>query len=266
MSLKNVYVFLGMLISMLIGMLFVFYPYEETSINNEIDVTDVTEENIQHFSQQINHEIDERLPYELLEKKCEIIDDTTHTDIQIVYPQLMCKSRNASVCEQFANILIEQTAREILEDFQGLDTYISMDYNVSLATDKVISVQFFGDAYIWGTAHPSQFWKAINIDLTKGSRISLDALYEYTIKDYINSDNFTFSYGAIVPYTDNVELLLADYANNSYHVNDFYLTEDKIGIALEVNFASGGYVQYEAGYQLLKACQKESDIWTFIQK
>lgn len=91
-------------------------------------------------------------------------------------------------------------------------------------------------------------------------------MYEYTIKDYINSDNFTFSYGAIVPHTDNVELLLADYANNSYHVNDFYLTEDKIGIALEVNFASGGYVQYEAEYQLLKACQKESDIWTFIQK
>lgn len=140
MSLKNVCVFLGMLISMLIGMLLVFYPYEETSINNEIDVT---EENTQHFSQQINHEIDERLPYELLEKKCEIIDDTTHTDIQIVYPQLMCKSRSTSVCEQFANILIEQTAREILEDFQDLDTYISMDYNVSLATDKVISVQFF---------------------------------------------------------------------------------------------------------------------------
>ena len=70
----------------------------------------------------------------------------------------------------------------------------------------------------------------------------------------------------ISPHTDNVELLLADYANNSYHVNDFYLTEDKIGIALEVNFASGGYVQYEAEYQLLKSCQKESDIWTFIQK
>lgn len=225
-----------MLISVLISILLVFYLYEETSINNEIDVTDVTEENIQHFSQQINHEINERLSYEFFEKKCEIIDDTTHTDIQIVYPQLMCKSRSTSVCEQFANILIEQTAREILEDFQDLDTYISMDYNVSLATDKVISVQFFGDVYIWGTAHPSQFWKAINIDLTKGSRISLDALYEYTIKDYINSDNFTFSYGAIVPHTDNVELFMADYANNSYHVNDFYLTEDKIGYRFRSEF------------------------------
>ena len=101
-----------------------------------------------------------------------------------------------SICEQLVNILIEQTAREILEDFQDLDTYISMDYNVSLAPDKVISMQFFGDVYIWGTAHPSQFWKAINIDLTKGSRISLDALYEYTIKDYINSVGFvsTFNY------------------------------------------------------------------------
>lgn len=241
---------------------------KEIRNNDELSNIPYTEQDIQSNSETSQYrpyrdgnekvEIDSGLQYVIFEKKYEIFDERINTDIKITYPQL--KSKNSENSYTFVNTLIERTALEILESLQSHDVYVSLNYNISLATEKVLSVQFCGDAYIHGTAHPFQVWLAANLSLEDGRRLQICDLYDNSLQNYINDENFKFAYGVIEPAAENVKSLMSDYAGNDYHMSDFYLTPTKLGIVFELNFASGGYVQYEAEYARLASYKKENEI------
>ncbi len=78
---------------------------------------------------------------------------------------------------EFKKTMIAQTAEDLKYLPKGVNNYIDVSYNVELANDKIISLQF-GHSEYGGGAHPNYSTFTLNYDLENARELKLDDLFK----------------------------------------------------------------------------------------
>lgn len=164
------------------------------------------------------------------------------------------------------NELIKNEALKVLSYFKESlgDVEIDIDYDVTLKTPRIISIQYYGMGMVSETAHPNKLFYTANIDLVDEVKLRLSDIIS------IDSD-FTHKFinGEFTPMwleqSERIDLseftvdeLISDFTNadsfayvGSEMQSDVfsYLTEDSLGISIPVSHVIGGHAEYEIEYQ-----------------
>lgn len=100
--------------------------------------------------------------------------------IFIEYPQIKGLgdvAREQATNDYIKNDIWNSQVSEVVESYKDFDMYIKlsvdMRYNVTLRTEKLLSIEYTGWAYIEGSAHPNNYFYGVTIDLEKVERLKL---------------------------------------------------------------------------------------------
>ena len=185
--------------------------------------------------------------YEMYSDKFEDINPENDTNMVVHYPQI--KNFRDKNREKVINKLIEWSA------IGGYWTYgsnkgrsLDIDYKVTLATEQLLSVQFSGLMYLKGTAHPNKEFYTINIYLENGEIIDVSDFVDFGNEELLAANVFEFASGSMQPDGEISDVLKEHIGS----VHSYYLTPERLGVAVYVNFASGGHWEFEASYDDLK--------------
>ena len=188
------------------------------------------------------------------------IDSKTYTytlngnNVSIKYPVLNSNEMNLSS----VNELIKQTALSGFNEDEEVEQQIDIDYEVIFYNNEFISIAFTGLANTITAAHPNNIFYTLNIDIKKGTKITLTdvynidnnfiEIYKSEFKRQINPEIAMY----LENYTDKE---LKEMLNNADKANDgmfSYYTDTTIGISLPTIFAIGNYSKIEINRDLLK--------------
>jgi hypothetical protein len=79
--------------------------------------------------------------------------------------------------EGFKKNMLEQTDEDLSYLPEGVSNFMEIDYNVELANDDFLSIQFQNTAFTGG-AHPNHYFSSLNYDLKSGREIKLAELFK----------------------------------------------------------------------------------------
>ncbi|CAN5303975.1 hypothetical protein BH20ACI1_BH20ACI1_01950 [soil metagenome] len=89
----------------------------------------------------------------------------------------LVKAEVMKALAEFKKTMTAQTAEDLKYLPKGVNNYIDISYNVELANDKIISLQF-GDSEYGGGAHPNYSTSTLNFDLQNGRELKLADLFQ----------------------------------------------------------------------------------------
>lgn len=240
----------------------------ETSIDNNItvEVTNQKQENISYpnisgLTEEKNCEGEENL-YDVVAQKFLKGDD-----IVISYPTISGLSDSSK--QQKINNLLKTEAFTEFTDYsqdQGInieDLTLTIEYEISLQNNNLLSVCYKGYVYLKGAAYPRSLFTTINIDINEGKRIKLgdlvnidddlvqkvkEGLYSYIDKD----PDWAVVYRQELNNDLLDELVNADYELgadcNSYITNEYlvlsFLTQHVAGDHFEIEYDLGSMKKY----------------------
>jgi len=181
----------------------------------------------------------------------------TNKDISISYPQI--SGLNGSTAQNSINQLIKTEALKGLNFFAVTDSLtLEISYKIKSETAGILSVVYTGTGYVQGTAYPTNLFYTTNIDIKNGVKLQL--------KDIVKADNDLadkYLSGAFIPLDASLNsaqtsmtkeefsqaLLNADSLEKTNIEKQFftfsYLTEDSLGISVNVIHALGDHQEYE---------------------
>jgi len=174
-------------------------------------------------------------------------------DVVIKYPVL----NSNEIDLRYVNELIKEKAISVFNTDEEYEQYIDIDYEIAFYNNEFISIIFKGLANTNLSAHPTNIFYTLNIDIEKGSIIKLTDIYKIDrnfIEIYIselkkqNLDVVEY----LESYTDeNLEEMFhnADMENDGIFS---YFTESSIGISLPTIYALGDHFEMEINEELLK--------------
>lgn len=181
----------------------------------------------------------------------QVMNDTSHKNSTTTakYPQLISDEKDYSVVNKMIEGSVRNCFGNFPEDYE--DMTFTMNYRVTMSTDKLVSIVFEGDYNMVTAAHPNSVFFTFNIDLEQASKIKLKDIYtidgrfidlfrkqwpEQTdpgLADYLN----TFS-------NDEIMRMFADTDNEASSVYS-YFTDGKLGISFSVPHALGDHIEIE---------------------
>ncbi len=181
--------------------------------------------------------------------------------------------------QEQVNKIIKDEAIKVLKYYEDPfgSVEINIDYNITLETPSLLSIQYSGIGSVSNAAHPNKLFYTTNIDVEKGEKIRL--------ADIINIDSIFIQkfldgkfvamwneQGELIDLTTLSSARLQDGFTEADSLDNIgtekqsdvysYLTENSLGISISVPYAVGGHAEYEINYQDLKENIKdEKDIW-----
>lgn len=196
------------------------------------------------------------------------IDKEDINDISIQYPVISGLSNK--IKQQKINDTIKANALKVYNyydypDREHLD--LDIEYLVSLKSDCILSIQYFGLGYIKGAAHPNKLFYTTTIDIKTGNRLRLLDLVnveEGLLDMFVNGEFKPLcpkqEESALELYKnyDELKKLFINADNMDYIGTDMqsdvfsYLTKDSLGISVPVAFAIGGHAEFEIEYDKIK--------------
>lgn len=212
--------------------------------------------------------------YSIIELSCSQSEDEISYTIN--YPQITGLVANDK--QERINEIIEDEALKVLNYYENPfgSVEVTIDYNISLTTPDILSIQYTGIGTVSNAAHPNKLFYTTNIDIEKGTKIRLADVIK------IDSDfNQKFINGEFIAlWTEQSEQIdLSEFSIENLQ-EDFteadsldnigtekqsdvfsYFTEDSLGISIPVPYAIGGHAEYEIKYQDLKDNITENEIW-----
>lgn len=180
--------------------------------------------------------------------------------VTIEYPQI--KNLADETKQDEINNMLSNEAYKVMNfysDTEGLE--LEIGYTIAFKSPSFLSVQYAGDGYVEGAAHPNHMFYTTNINVENGTHIRLvdvvnvnDAFVELVKSDAfeaVNPDVAEFATdmkGEItVASLQNADNL--DSIGTEQHSETFtYFTEDRLGISIPVSHAAGGHAAFEINY------------------
>lgn len=181
-------------------------------------------------------------------------------EINISYPQITKMSDSNK--QSRINEVIKTEALKVLNDYkEDIDKLnLKMDYEIKYKGSNVLSIQYLGLAMVKKAAYPVHLYNTSNIDLIKGSGLTLKeaaTINSSLVKKYKE--------GKYKPYRADLNLETAQALNrvlDTVSKSDlsqefqkaqakFYFSKDSLGISVEVAHAVGDHMEMEISYKAL---------------
>lgn len=194
------------------------------------------------------------------------IEEDDENNINIEYPVVFGLSDEGK--QKKINELIK------VEALKGYTAYYSEDrdflgrldldihYNVSLESDYILSIQYYGLGELEMAPHPNKLFYTTNIDMMMGNKLRLVNIVnikEGFINKFIDGEFEHIGPLDIEPDLGEYEIydVVEDRFVNADNMGSTfsYLTKDSLGISIPAGHAIGGYAEYEIKYK---------DIWEYL--
>lgn len=190
----------------------------------------------------------------------------TDKEITIKYPQIT--DLDDDDIQKRINEILKAEALSVLGFYEDSnDVYIDISYKIPWQSQTTLSVQYVGYEDVKGAAYPLRLFYTVNINIDKGSKLTLK---DFVIIDDNLVDSF-MNFKEKDPETNQASASAFDYILNTYTAQDLiryfegadssyqnstfvfsYLTKDAIGISIEVPHAVGEHMEIEIKYQDIK--------------
>lgn len=178
-------------------------------------------------------------------------------DISINYPQITGLS--SSTMQNTINQLIKTEALKGLNFFAAAESLtLDIVYEIKLASAGILSISYSGTGYVEGTAHPTNLFYTTNIDIINGVILQLkdlikadnDLAGKFLSGDFIALDaDLNSAQTAMTQEEISRALKNADSLEKTNLEKQFftfsYLTDDSLGISVDVVYAVGDHQEYE---------------------
>ncbi len=167
-------------------------------------------------------------------------------DVKIEYPQI--KEDENDITEKINEIIKEAAINEYYDKWNLEGLTIDQSYEIKNQENRLLSIVFNGYVNVEGTAHPTDTYHAVTINLDTGEKLALSDFIE-SYKDLENSitDNeYEVIYGGLKVYSSDeiLSIIRNNFENISIDDNNqaFYVSEgNKICIIVEMSHAEGDY-------------------------
>ncbi|WP_379157951.1 hypothetical protein [Paenibacillus sp. sgz5001063] len=200
----------------------------------------------------------------------------TDNDISIRYPHIT--GIDDYIKEVKINKLLKFEALVPLDDYLNStedydDLSMDIDYEVSLKSENLLSVQYKGFSYSDEAAYPLDLFYTTNVDVKYGKKlglsnvIKLDTRFVHKLREHLAEniqDDVVKSY--FLERTSSEELLnYLNGADSSFEISNFafsYFTKDSLGISLATFHGAGDHKEFELKYQDIKEfLNTENEVW-----
>jgi hypothetical protein len=187
-------------------------------------------------------------------------------DVSINFPQIIGLKDNSKQTQ--INDLLKNEALSIVENVYGdpEDVTIKIDYKVMMQTKNLLSIQYSGFGYSNGASYPTDYLYTINIDLEKVIKLRLSDLVkvdagfvrkfrQYKVEKSPENEIKAVAFKYIIESHTDADLITSFKRADSSYLNGgtfSYLTNDSLGISMEVPHVSGDHVEIELKYQDIK--------------
>ena len=212
--------------------------------------------------------------------KLSLSKDDNIIKYNIKYPEISGLSDAGKQNE--INAILKNEALKVLNYYKDAlgSLELNVDYNITLKSPYILSVQYTGSGFVSNAAHPNSLFYTTNINMNTGDRLRL--------KDVINIDkNFAdkFLKGDFKPLLSEKSDVLKQHTNEEiqkYFMNAdsldnigtaqqsdtyMYFTNDALGISISVGHALGDHAEFETKYQNIKDYIKtDNEIWKYLIK
>lgn len=181
--------------------------------------------------------------------------------VVINYPQISGLPNQST--QNFINDLLKSEAFKAIKVYSGTDEEysIELNYDIHLATERLLSIEYIGLRYVANTAYPNNIFYTVNIDIDQAKRLKLTDVVN--VKDELIQNinyNSYLEHSSDIKYDDiNAEVINSNVfynlENSDLYLNDAisgvssYLTEDSLGISFPVSHALGDHVEFEIPYK-----------------
>lgn len=182
-------------------------------------------------------------------------------NIKINYPQIT--GLPDSKLQTKINALLKAAALEACDYYAETEQsfHLEMDYQPKLVGAELLSIQYSGIGYVEGAAYPNNHFTTINLDLKRGSRLTLPELVKVDsslVKVLQNGKLKPLKpeHDGILKNFTREELLdhlkRSDSRSGSEPASTFsYLTESSLGLSLTVPHALGDHAEFEIEYRAI---------------
>ncbi|AIQ14918.1 DUF4163 domain-containing protein [Paenibacillus durus] len=191
---------------------------------------------------------------------------TYKDSITVRYPQII--NLNDQDKQMKLNEMIKKRAYGYLDNYstEDMDTFsLDLNYKVKFKSEHFLSIQFSGYTYDEGAAHPNDIFYSINIDMDKSVALKLKDMVdideefvtefrEGELQSTINEQRSTLN-----EWTDQEWISMLKDADSRESGISSYLTNDSLGISVEVPHAVGDHAELEISYDEIKQ-KMNSDI------
>ncbi|HWP98082.1 MAG TPA: hypothetical protein VN426_14650 [Syntrophomonadaceae bacterium] len=182
----------------------------------------------------------------------------TEQNIKIKYPQL--SNLHDENRQKKINELIKTAALMVLDDYRddirNLD--LNMDYQIKYQGTGFLSIEYLGLAMVKDAAYPVHLLQTTNIDISKEKQLALSDVV--TINDSFVKK---FTAGQYKAYGSDLNLnsagmlkeVLSGFSSQDLMESfkqptaRFYLTQDALGVSIEVPHAVGDHLEMEMAYK-----------------
>lgn len=187
--------------------------------------------------------------------------------IKIAYPQII--NYKDAMKQAKLNELIKNESlkffKEISNDKDIVLTAFELDYIVELKTNNTLSIKYTGYQNTKGAAHPNHMFLSSNIDIKQGSLIKLGDIIKIDNEFVKLFKSGKFKSISAVYQKGYLEELSDEELIRTFKESQFYLKADSLGISVEVPYAMGNHVEFEAKYQDINdIIIKENEVWKQI--
>lgn len=240
------------------------YASISTSVNQHLEL-DVLPEQKNKNKEISKHDLDasNRTNYAIM------TESYTNKDIKINYPQI--SNLSDKVKQNKVNQIIKDNAYGYLKNFsqEEIDNLSwDINYRITWKSNNLLSIQYSGYSYDEGAAHPVNQFYTTNVDMNKEITLRL--------KDLINiDDDFVTKFkkgklkSTILEQRDELDrhtnqewIEMLNNADSNESEIKIYLTEDSIGISVEVAHVIGDHAEFEIKYEdIPKNIKVENEIW-----
>lgn len=209
----------------------------------------------------------------------EIIDEATHTNVYIEYPQV--NGMVSSKLETQVNSLLKNSVVPFYSGESVVGLNLDMKTSIEFFNDSLISVKYSGFGYYYGAKDVVDTLYAVNIDLKTASIINIHELFRDNFRECLNRDVFVYSgfdksgegktidpnsheYGYINADETIVSEIFDNYDSNMTN-EKYYFNEDKFNLIVKVPSGSSAYLELATDYNSLKKyMQIDNEFWTIF--
>lgn len=182
-------------------------------------------------------------------------------NIKINYPQIT--GLPDSKLQTKINALLKAAALKACDYYAETEQpfRLEIDYQPKLVGAELLSIQYSGIGYAEGAAYPNNHFTTINLDLKRGSRLTLPELVKVNSSLIKVLQNGKLK--ALKPEHDGIlksftseellnKLKRSDSLSDSEPASVFsYLTESSLGLSLPVPHALGDHAEFEIEYRAI---------------
>jgi hypothetical protein len=186
-------------------------------------------------------------------------------EISINYPQIRGlgdSAREQTINDYIKNDIWNSQVAETIDAYEDLDMDIKlsvdMGYEVTLSTDKLLSIAYTGSAYVEGGAHPNNYFYGVTIDLESAARLKLSdfvSIDEELIEKLRSSAKTLELFNSAEDNNAVIEEVLGNLHNGDDHFpiwelhngseRNFCLTPNTLVVNVYISHVAGDFVLLE---------------------